>query len=129
MDVEESFQFDAPPEVVFNSLTDPDRMDRWLPIGVRARLLSADRLVVASDGYTWHYEFTAVPAELRLSWRAMDGPDVDGEADVDDAGAGGSVVHVQLNADERVDRPQIRQYLHEAMDRLQRDVSDNFNAG
>ncbi|WP_203935308.1 SRPBCC family protein [Virgisporangium ochraceum] len=35
MDISETYDFTAPPEVVFDSLTDPDRAHRWLPSGVR----------------------------------------------------------------------------------------------
>ena len=63
-------------------------------------------------------------------WHSLDRTGLHGTAQVDDAPAGGSVVHAEVVvpagfADDR----QVRDLLAETMVHLQRDVSDNFNAG
>jgi carbon monoxide dehydrogenase subunit G len=128
MDITESFDFSAPPEVVFNNLTDPDRTDRWLPLGVRVRRLTGDRVLVEADGWSKELEVTSEPAELRLSGRATDRPDITADAVVEAGAAGGSVVRLRITAGEP-NTALTRDFIREAMGRLQRDVADNFNAG
>jgi hypothetical protein len=84
--------FDAPAEVVFGVLTDPDR--------------------------------------LRVEWRARDSAGPQGVAWVCDAPAGGCVVHAEVAVPGGdAQRQRAESLLAEAMWHLQRDVSDNFNAG
>ncbi|MEV4639679.1 SRPBCC domain-containing protein [Actinoplanes sp. NPDC049548] len=104
-----SYEFTAPAEVVFGVLTDPDRAYRWLPVSAHT-----DR---ADDG------------GLRMQWRAEDGSGLDGSAEVADLPAGGSVVRAEVTLPGDHDEEQARTLLAEAMRDLQRDVSDNFNAG
>ena len=60
----------------------------------------------------------------------MDISGLRGAAHVDDAPAGGSMVHADVTVPGRVaDDQQVRNLLAETMRHPQRDVSDNFNAG
>jgi uncharacterized protein YndB with AHSA1/START domain len=123
-----SFEFTAPAEVVFGVLTDPDRTSRWLPSGMTAESTDAGRVRVRSADHVYEYEVELVPDDLRLSWTALDDSGLAGAARVADGPAGGSVVHAEVSGREPDDE-QIRDLLAETMRHLQRDVSDNFNAG
>ena len=123
-----SFEFTAPAEVVFGVLTDPDRTSRWLPGGMTAESADRGRVRVRSGDRVYEYEVKLVPDDLRLSWTALDDSGLAGTARVEDGPAGGSVVHAEVSGRDPDDE-QIRDLLAETMQHLQRDVSDNFNAG
>jgi uncharacterized protein YndB with AHSA1/START domain len=107
------YEFNAPAEVVFGVLTDPDRAARWLPVDVDSG-----------------YDVTIVDDRLRVEWRSRDIPDLHGAAWVCDAPAGGSVTYAEVAVPGDVaGRERAQDVLSEAMRHLQRDVSDNFNAG
>ncbi len=129
MDVTDTFSFTAPPEVVFNSLTDPDRAGRWLPSGARLERLDPNRVRVTVGTASTEYEISAAD-DMRLSWRQLDAPHVSGTAQVEDGPVGGSRLHVVVaTPTDGPDPERVRDLLGEAMRQLQRDVSDNFNAG
>ena len=125
-----SFEFTAPAEVVFGVLTDPDRTTRWLPAGMVAESSDAEKVQIRTGSGTQTYEVRTEPESLRLTWRSVGDDGLHGAAEVEDGAAGGSVVRAevevreQLAGDQRAD-----ELLAEAMRHLQRDVSDNFNAG
>ncbi len=110
------YGFNAPAEVVFGVLTDPDRTARWLP-----SLVHAD----AAD-----YTVDVVTDKLQVRWQPSGFPGLQGTAEVRDAPAGGSVLRAEVEVPVGAgDQEQAENLLAEAMKLLQRDVSDNFNAG
>jgi uncharacterized protein YndB with AHSA1/START domain len=123
-------EFNAPAEVVFGVLADPDRTTRWLPLGMSTVSAATDQVEVRADGRTFSYDVSSVPEQLRVEWSSREAGGLRGAAWVRDAPAGGCVVRAEVTfpggaaEDERV-----RELLAEAMRHLQRDVSDNFNAG
>jgi uncharacterized protein YndB with AHSA1/START domain len=128
--ISESYDFNAPAEVVFGVLTDPNRVTRWLPTGMRAESVEADHVQVAVGSQLHQYAVDVVPDELKLQWRSLDASGPQGTARVEDAPAGGSVVHAEVDfPDATVDDRRLGELLAETMRHLQRDVSDNFTAG
>ena len=122
--------FDAPAEVVFGVLTDPDRTTRWLPRGMSSESAGVDHVRVRADGQIHEYDVTSVPEQLRVEWRARDSAGLHGAAWVRDAPAGGCVVHAEVTVPGGdAERERAGELLSEAMRHLRRDVSDNFNAG
>ncbi|UQU63606.1 hypothetical protein COUCH_32135 [Couchioplanes caeruleus] len=112
-----SFPFTAPPEVVFDVLTDPDRTYRWLPEGTTTPQI--DEYAVSKD-----------PSRLRVRWARPDGTGLTATAQLHDAPAGGSILDAELVLPETwTDEQRADELLADSMNRLQRDVSDNFNAG
>lgn len=128
--VSDSYEFTAPAEVVFDVLTDPDRTHRWLPHGVAAESAETGRVRLRAGGQTREYGAEITAEKLQLSWHALDTDDLNGTVRVDDAPAGGSIVHAEVSVPDGVaDDGRVRELLAETMAHLQRDVSDNFNAG
>ncbi|MEV4842791.1 hypothetical protein AB0K20_06180 [Micromonospora matsumotoense] len=95
----------APPEVVFSTATDPDRIDAWLPEPLRA------------DGAapTRRYDH-----ELRARW---DGPDGAAELEVTPGDAGGARVRLELPAGSAAG------LADESLANLEREVAENLTAG
>jgi uncharacterized protein YndB with AHSA1/START domain len=123
-----SYTFTGPAEVVFGVLTDPDRAARWLPPGMRTASVTTDQVTVRAGEQDQRYGVEIVPDDLRVRWHPIDGSGPRGDARVEDGPAGGSVLHAEVTvpgADEKT----VEGLLGEAMRNLQRDVSDNFNAG
>jgi uncharacterized protein YndB with AHSA1/START domain len=124
------YEFNAPAEVVFGVLTDPDRTTRWLPAGMRTDSAAPDHVLVRAGSRTYGYDVTVVSDRLRVEWRSRDIPGLHGSAWVRDAPAGGSTTYAEVAVPDGVaDRQRAEDLLVEAMGHLQRDVSDNFNAG
>ncbi len=122
--------FDAPAEVVYGVLTDPDRTTRWLPAGMSAEPAAAGQVRVRAGGQIYEYDVSSAPDELRVEWRARDPAVPQGAAWVADAPAGGCVVHAEVSVPGGdADRQRAEELLAEAMRHLRRDVDDNFNAG
>ena len=124
--ITESFGFDAPAEVVFGVLTDPDRTSRWLPRGMTAEPADAGVGVRVGE-HTHKYDVEVTPERLRLGWQSVEGP-FHGGAEVRDAPAGGSEVVVELDVP-AADADRARDLLTETAGHLRRDVDDNFTAG
>ncbi|GIJ38658.1 SRPBCC family protein [Micromonospora andamanensis] len=98
----------APPEVVFNTATDPDRISSWLP----EQLLSGDPAPEGDAG------------ELRARWTARR-TDWSADLTVEPVDAGGSRLRLELaGGGEDVDR-----LADEVLDSLAREVADNLQAG
>jgi uncharacterized protein YndB with AHSA1/START domain len=128
--ISESYGFNAPAEIVFGVLTDPNRITRWLPTGMRAESVEADRVRVAVGSEVYQYAVDVVGEELTLQWRSLDASGLQGTARVEDAPGGGSVVHADVDSPgAAVDDQRLAELLAETMRHLQRDVSDNFTAG
>jgi uncharacterized protein YndB with AHSA1/START domain len=125
-----SYPFTAPAEVVFSVLTDPDRTYRWLPRGVTVDSAESGQVWLRVGAQVHQYGVQVVPDRLELRWHSMDDDGLRGTARVQDAPAGGSVVHAEVAVPgDGPDDQQVRSLLAETMQHLQRDVSDNFNAG
>ncbi|MEV1147482.1 hypothetical protein [Micromonospora sp. NPDC049799] len=97
----------APPEVVFNTATDPARASAWLPEPLRADGTPAEH--VSAE-------------ELEARWRAAG--DWSAEIRVDQADAGGARVRLDLTGG-----PDADHLAGEALDNLAREVADNLQAG
>jgi len=125
-----SYDFTAPAEVVFGVLTDPDRISRWLPRGMNTESAGRDEVRVRVGAQVHPYGVKVVTDHLELRWHSLDSAGLHGTAQVDDAPAGGSVVRAEVVVPAGLaDDQQVRELLAETMLHLQRDVSDNFNAG
>ncbi|MEU4216417.1 SRPBCC family protein [Actinoplanes sp. NPDC026623] len=123
-------EFNAPAEVVFGVLTDPDRRTRWLPQGMRTESAGLDHVRVRAGGQAHEYDVSSAPDQLRVEWRARGSAGLHGAAWVRDAPAGGCVVHAEVTVPGgHAERQRAEELLAESMGHLQRDVSDNFNAG
>jgi uncharacterized protein YndB with AHSA1/START domain len=125
-----SFDFGAPAEVVFGVLTDPDRTSRWLPRGMNTESANRQEVRVRVGERVHAYGVEVVTDRREVRWRSLDDAGPHGAAQVEDAPAGGSVVHADVEVPERIaDDGQVRELLEETMAHLHRDVEDNFNAG
>jgi uncharacterized protein YndB with AHSA1/START domain len=128
MEYRETYGFSAPAEVVFNTLTDRQRVTRWLPRGLAAEP-AGDGVRVRTSAGEREYRFATSAEELRLAWRPAEGAGWSGDATVSDAPGGGSRVDVRLESPGPADDDRVRQLLAEALQHLDRDVTDNFTAG
>src|SRR5690349_303128 len=88
--------FDAPAEVVFGVLTDPDRMTRWLPLGISTEPAAAGQVRVRAGGQVYEYDVSSAPDRLRVEWHTRNSAGPQGAAWVCDAPAGGCVVHAEV---------------------------------
>ncbi|WP_329111470.1 hypothetical protein OG792_27645 [Micromonospora sp. NBC_01699] len=101
----------APPEVVFNTATDPDRVDAWLPAPLRR------------DGGTP----AGITDPLGAHWRTSGSPTWSARLQVRPGDAGGASVRLELAAD-----PQDRgldRLADESLVNLAREVADNLTPG
>jgi uncharacterized protein YndB with AHSA1/START domain len=123
---------DAPAEVVFNVVTDPDRLARWLPSQLTVADTGTERLRVSWDGAAdaREYRLVVLPERLRVEWRPS-GPDGwPGFLQVHDNPAGGATAEACVEPAGQVggvDRaPEV---LDAAMTNLRREVKDSLTAG
>lgn len=100
----------APPEVVFNTATDPSRFATWLPPDLRP---DGHRPVMVAD-------------DLRACW-TPDSNEWSAELQVGQLAAGGAVARLELAADLPDDR--LAEIAEESLTRLARHVADNLTAG
>ena len=125
-----TFPFTAPAEVVFGVLTDPDRTYRWLSEGVHVESAGPDSIKVKTGSETHEYAVSTDPARLRIEWRAPDDTGLTATAEVHDSPAGGSTVEAEVHLPGPADdEKRANELLTHTMNRLQLEVSDNFNAG
>jgi uncharacterized protein YndB with AHSA1/START domain len=128
--IDETYHFTAPPEVVFGVLTDPHRTYRWLPRGFDVETGDRDRIRIRSGSQVYEFQVQVSTDRLQMRWQPLDGSGRDDSVRVDDAPAGGSVVHAEIAVTGPAEQEsRLRDLLGESMRHLQRDVSDNFNAG
>lgn len=126
MGFSKTYDFPAPPEVVFNSLTDPDRVARWLPPGVSLEIRDADRMVIRAGGRRYELKTAADMSAMRLGVHMTDNPDVRGDLAATQAPAGGSQLRVQIDG---LDPRLIGARVDEAVAQLHRQVTENFSDG
>jgi uncharacterized protein YndB with AHSA1/START domain len=125
-----SYDFTAPAEVVFGVLTDPDRISRWLPRGLNTESADREQVRIRTGEQVLRYGVKVITDHLEVQWHSQDTTGLHGTAQVDDAPAGGSIVRAEVVVPSRLaDEQRVRDLLAETMGHLQRDVSDNFNAG
>jgi uncharacterized protein YndB with AHSA1/START domain len=130
VDIIDTFGFNAPAEVVYNTLTDPDRTERWLPAGVRVLERTDDgRIRLAAGSTTVDVEVDTIADDMRLTFRCTAPVQVRGTARVEDTAGAGSRIEVAVTTDSGPDPATVRDVLAQTMRHLARDVSDNFTAG
>ncbi|MDG4805091.1 hypothetical protein [Micromonospora sp. WMMD980] len=95
----------APPEVVFNTATDPDRSSAWLPEELRRSGACRVEVLDADD--------------MRARWSSADWS---AELDVEPADAGGARVRLDLAGPDHG-------LADEILANLDREVADNLTAG
>ena len=101
----------APPEVVFNTATDPDRLAVWLPTPLR---LNCNRPAVET-------------AALHARWRTSSAERWSAALQVHPVAAGGAIVRLELEAELPQDR--LAEIADESLANLARHVADNLTAG
>ena len=120
------YSFSAPPEVVFNTLTDPDRAASWLPSGMSLQRQDGDRLVLRADDRAWQLRLSTDDEHMHIDGRAVDSSGLEGSLHVSQGPAGGSTMRVEVGT---ADATRLEALVDDAIERLSRDVGDNFNAG
>ncbi|WP_229403166.1 hypothetical protein [Micromonospora okii] len=101
----------APPEVVFNTATDPDRAAAWLPEPLRT---DGDSRPDVSAG------------QLRARWGSDSAPGWSAEIQVEPADAGGARVRLDLAGASGQPDPGLAD---QTLASLAREVADNLTAG
>ncbi|GAA3454589.1 SRPBCC family protein [Dactylosporangium matsuzakiense] len=115
---------------MFGNLTDPARLDRWLPPGVQGEPAGPGEVRVRAGGVQVRCLVTAEADAMRLRWRLADRDDVQGTVQAVDGPAGGAELRVRVSApDAAIPAERAEQLLAAAAERLQRDVEDNLSAG
>ncbi|AVT38727.1 hypothetical protein [Plantactinospora sp. BB1] len=102
----------APPEVVFSTATDPDRVSAWLPAPLR------------EDGGPRPELSTA---DLRARWRSAGSPDWSARLQVSPVDAGGATVRLELEGEPSEQR--LHEIADESLAGLAREVDDNLTPG
>ncbi len=129
MFINEAYDFEAPPEVVFSTLTDPERADRWAPPGVRVAWLDRERVRVSFGNSGMAYEVRRSGEATALEWRRSGRADMHGTVTVEDGPAGGSVLRLDATVPDGADVERIRELVSGAIDQLRGDVADDVSPG
>jgi hypothetical protein len=130
VEVNETFTFNAPAELVYNDLTDPDRADRWLPAGMRITRANGGRVGLLIGDRRIDLDVSTAPEDMRLTVRSLDPLPFEGTAQVQEGGAGGSQVHVVVSAGRSGPDPAtIRDLVDRAMGQLRRELDDDLAPG
>jgi uncharacterized protein YndB with AHSA1/START domain len=130
VDIIDTFGFNAPAEVVYNNLIDPDRTDRWLPAGVQVAERTDAQVRLRSGSRTFDVDVHTTAADMRLTFQCLAPVRVRGTAQVTETPAGGSQVDVAVTTDPSgPDAAAVRAVMNETMRLIARDVDDNFTAG
>jgi carbon monoxide dehydrogenase subunit G len=137
MEYEESRGMPADAEIVFDVISDVNRMQRWLPTAMDVETAGPDKVHVTGGEDGAHYDteglFRAQKDQLRIEW-GSEGPDYAGWAQVYHSGAGTSEVNMHLSF--FGDQPQAhggeaaeqtRQGMREALERLEQVVARRVN--
>ncbi|MEV4413844.1 hypothetical protein [Catellatospora sp. NPDC049609] len=89
-DVSGVYAVAAPAEVVFGTLTDPDRTTRWLPGGAVAEYDGPELVRVRAGHRVAAFRVSTAAEELRMEWSAATGEGPHGSVRVQDSGVGGT---------------------------------------
>lgn len=103
MNISESFGFDVPPEMLFDSLTDPVAAERLLPAGTIVERLDEQRLRVVVG--TAEYEIRHDEKPLRVRWRPIAAAIPHGVARLQRGPVGGTLIRVTVTAADDVESP------------------------
>jgi hypothetical protein len=115
VNISESFGFNVPPELLFDSVTDPDAAEQLLPDGARVERLDEQRLRVVVG--TTEYEVRHDEKPLHLRWRAIAAANPHGVIRLQRGPAGGTLVRVTVTAADDVESPR---RVYAFLDRLNR---------
>jgi len=100
----------APPEVAFNTATDPDRLPAWLPS--QLGMAVPDQVELPT---------------FRASWTARHDRAWTAQLQVYAGDAGGAMIHLEVEAD--LPHEQLARIAAESLTSLVRTVADNLTAG
>jgi uncharacterized protein YndB with AHSA1/START domain len=139
MEYEESRGMPADAEIVFDVISDVDRMERWLPTAIDVESAGPDKVHVTGGEGGVHYDaeglFRAQKDQLRIEW-GSEGPDYAGWAQVYHSGAGASEVNLHLSflghqpqAHPGAAAEQIHQGMRDALARLEDEVRTRVTDG
>jgi uncharacterized protein YndB with AHSA1/START domain len=130
VEIIDTFGFNAPAEVVYNTLIDPDRTDRWLPAGTRVAERADGRVRLASGTSMLDFEVRTTAADMLLTFECVAPVRLRGTARVTETPAGGSQIEIVVTTDRSGPDPEaVRRVVTDTARRLERDVDDNFTAG
>lgn len=115
MNISESFGFNVPPELLFESITDPDAAVRLLPDGARVERIDEQRLLAVVG--TTEYEIRHDGKPFHLRWRAIAVAYPHGRIRLLRGPAGGTLVRVTVTAADDVESPR---RVYAFLDRLNR---------
>ena len=118
--------FEAPPEIVFDALTDPLSIARWLPDGVSRNPVGAGLMQVTRES-TEPSEIP--PAEIGMTY--LPAPESPWVAKLLIAAlpAGGTNLKVTVEPEEDSDGHVVSKLVESAMAGLHREVDDRFTVG
>ncbi|WP_031506185.1 SRPBCC family protein [Streptomyces megasporus] len=96
---ERSRTMPALPELVFDEVSDPDRLNRWLPLDLHARVEDPPAVTVHEDrtGHDVRALFRTRPDQMRAEWGTRDEGSYSGWLQVAGIGSGASEVTVHLS--------------------------------
>lgn len=96
---ERSRTMPAAPELVFGEVSDPDTLNRWLPVDLHAHVEDLPAVTVHEDrtGHDVRALFRARPDQLRAEWGTRDEGSYAGWLQVSGIGSGASEVIVHLS--------------------------------
>jgi len=115
---ERSRTMPALPELVFDQVSDLDRLDRWLPQDLHAQVEDPPAVTVHEDrtGHDVRALFEVRPEQLRAEWGTRDQGSYAGWLQVAGIGSGASEVTVHLSFFDEDHAPP-REAVHASLDR------------
>jgi hypothetical protein len=130
MELIDTFSFNAPAEIVYNGLTDPDRAHRWLPAGMQIAERDGRHVGLRAGDRRIDLEVSMAPDDMLLTVRCTEPVRLEGTAQVKETSVGGSQVDLVVTTDRTGPDPAtVRRVVDQTMRHLQRDIDDNFTPG
>lgn len=118
----------APPEVVFSTATDPDRLSAWLPTPLRTDGAGPPAVESADLSVRWsNAEPPGFTAQLRVRGGSAGGANV--RLDLDVQPTRPESVSGSASGTERPDDRQLTELAERSLASLAREVADNLTAG